>query len=490
MIALSPMASRVARGLRGLLLHLQRSWHWASSQPVSFLPLAPDADWTEQGLGHVVWGYRRLDPRLVAITTQAARLASPTAEGLADDGLGRESGYDFFENGRVSLTDIARAHHRDTARRCAAHPFVFCAIGGGGLRFDGTRSPRSKRVKGLRTMLGLAAAADGTPLGLLGLRLWAHAPKAPRRRRTQSAENAGLWRDVATSAVDALTSAAPDCRLWFQLDVENDTWSPPREAEALAREGHWVTLRARAEEQAAERLDDQSDGEQTGGRFEAPGRALGETTHVIDVPVGPGRTARRAHLTLRFYELAPGASQPGAPRAWAVLAQERQSTTPTGEAPVCWRLLTTCPVEGAEDARRVVDGYGQLWQVEHLHDATRARGATSTSRRLEGRAQPGRSATSSLALAVRVLRLVHLARKRPDQPATAELTSREVRALRERKLSRRAERAALTVGEAVGLLAELGVPFATRAPQTAGYRALTRGLYELRPLVRTIAFGE
>jgi hypothetical protein len=67
-----------------------------------------------------------------------------------------------------------------------------------------------------------------------------------------------------------------------------------------------------------------------------------------------------------------------------------------------------------------------------------------------------------------VLRLLHLARKRPDQPATAELTSREVRTLGERKRPRRAERAALTVGEAVGLLAELGVPIAPRAPPTAG----------------------
>lgn len=51
----------------------------------------------------------------------------------------------------------------------------------------------------------------------------------------------------------------------------------------------------------------------------------------------------------------------------SVLAEEKNP--PKGEAPLCWRLLTSEPVESFEDAMRVVRIYSARWRVEDFHKA-------------------------------------------------------------------------------------------------------------------------
>lgn len=68
---------------------------------------------------------------------------------------------------------------------------------------------------------------------------------------------------------------------------------------------------------------------------------------------------RREPLTVAFFAVpvwlpdGPGAAQP----LWLVVSRGRRGTEP-------WRLLTTEPIHGADDARRIVRVYARRWQVE------------------------------------------------------------------------------------------------------------------------------
>ncbi|HEU4535655.1 MAG TPA: IS4 family transposase [Polyangiaceae bacterium] len=473
------------------------------SPPASPSP-SPDTTWAEQEFGHADLGDRRLTRRLVALAAQAAvRPAGLVSAIFADDARAREAAYDFLENVRVAPAALAAAHHAATARRCAEHPRVFCAVDGSSLQYadaDGARGlgalgPRSKGAKGLKTLLGLALAPDGTPLGVLGTRLWARGPKAARHHHQRALEDkeTRFWHEVLDQAVDALAPVAPACRLWFVLDREGDSWTLLRKAEALADEGHWTTIRAKADRRLVRDPDGADEAEPGGKLFEALARAPVEATYELPVPAGPGRRARTARLTLRFQELTLAVGDKRATRrqparVWVVLVQE-QGPCPAGEAPVCWRLLTTRPVESVEDACQVVDGYGLRWRIEQLHEAMKERGMRLEDSQLQARDHLERFVVLGVALAVRVLRLVYLARERPERPATDELTPREVQALAWRKGLAAAERASLTMGEAVGLLAKLGGHIGPPARRPIGYRVVVRGLCELRPLVQMLAEG-
>jgi len=477
----------------------------ARRPPSAPAPLpSPDLAWAEQEFGHADLGDRRLDRRLVAIAAQAAvRPAGLVSAIFADDERAREAAYDFFENERVDPAAIAAAHHAATARRCAEHPLVFCAVDGSSLAYADARGaralgalgPRAKGGKGLKTLLGLAVAPDGTPLGLLGTRLWARGPKPARHHhaRALADKETRFWHEAIDEAVDALAPVAPACRLWFQLDREGDGWTLLHKAQALEAEGHWVTIRAKADRTLVHDPDGADEAEPGGKLFEALARAPAEATYELGVPAGPGRAARAARVTLRWRELVlavrdkrTGRRHPA--RVWAVLAEE-EGTCPAGEAPLRWRLLTTRPVERLEHACQVVYGYGLRWRVEQLHEAAKERGMRLEDSQLGARDHLERFVVLGLALAVRVLRLVYLARHRPERPATDELTPREVRALGWRKNLSAAELAALTVGKAVELLAKLGGHIGPPAKRPIGYRVLVRGLCELRPLVQMLAEG-
>ena len=112
-------------------------------------------------------------------------------------------------------------------------------------------------------------------------------------------------------------------------------------------------------------------------------------------PASPGKAARKAReavLQARFAAvrvLATANSAANAPAwvdCWAVEAIETQP--PKGCDALHWRLLTTWPVHGAEQALEVLRYYGLRWQIEVMHKVLKSglgieRRARRTGQRLE-----------------------------------------------------------------------------------------------------------
>jgi hypothetical protein len=102
--------------------------------------------------------------------------------------------------------------------------------------------------------------------------------------------------------------------------------------------------------------------------------------------------------------------------------------TPAGDEPVCWRLITTEPIDTPAQVEAIVDAYRARWRVEEFFKALKT-GCAFEKRQLESL----RTLVNALAvfsiIAWRLLVLRSVARTTPQAPATDALTDEQVRVL-------------------------------------------------------------
>jgi hypothetical protein len=100
---------------------------------------------------------------------------------------------------------------------------------------------------------------------------------------------------------------------------------------------------------------------------------------VLDLPARPGkRGARTARMAVRFGRIRirrpQACSDRNAPPELELFAIEvRELNPPPGDA-VCWRLLTTHPVESVEQALTVIGWYRLRWNIEQLFRTLKRQG--------------------------------------------------------------------------------------------------------------------
>ena len=466
-------------------------------------PAAPDWTWAEQEFGHAQLGDTRRTQRLVRIAAQASHQPAATvAQIFANAPDERQTAYDFFENEDVPAFQIARAHHQATARRSLGERFVFLAVDGGSLQYDDPEGERGmgrigtnkNGAKGLKTMLGLAISPQGVPLGLLGQAFWTrdNNKRKPHASRPISDKETRYWHDVISQAQSTLDEVAPDVVLWPQLDREGDSWSLILDAVENAQT-RWITVRARCDRKLVSDPDGEDQTEPGGKLRAALESQTVQATWELDVIAGSHRKGRRAHMTLRWREVTlllrdPRTGRQFAAPIYALLARE-EGTTPPGEKPIEWLLLTTHAIENAREAFLVLFGYSQRWRIEQLHAAIKDRGCRLEECQMEERSHVERFVTVMLAVGVRLVRLSYLYRVQPEQPATIELTENELQALLWSHGYAPDQWRELTIDEAVVLLGLLGGHIGNPDKRPIGFKILTRGLRELRPVVRLIRMG-
>jgi Transposase DDE domain len=117
-----------------------------------------------------------------------------------------------------------------------------------------------------------------------------------------------------------------------------------------------------------------------GGRLFPTLAALPETyRYLLNLPARPGkRDARTAYMSVRFGRIRirrpQACSDRNAPPEIELYAIEvRELNPPPGDA-VCWRLLTTHPVESVEQALAVIGWYRLRWNIEQLFRTLKRQG--------------------------------------------------------------------------------------------------------------------
>jgi hypothetical protein len=460
--------------------------------------------WARQEFGHARLGHARRTERAVAL---AARLCQRPAAQLTRVCAGRpaeqQAAYEFLDNDAVSAGALRESIARATARRAGGAPSVFVPVDATSLNLAqtdehndfGPVGPRSKPGRGVHLMNAIAIAADGVPLGLCAQVAWVRTkpPSRSHKQRTTAAKETKYWTEALAQAVYAFAEEAPGLRPWFQLDRGGDAWPVLLEAHERAPEAY-LTVRAAQDRRLWQDADGaEEEGEGGGKLWAALGAEPPWLAYELEVEGAPGRRARTARLelrarpvTVRAFDKVRRKAEPIA--LWAVLVRELAASAPAGERPLEWMLLTTYPVESAEDACRVVFGYAQRWRVEQFHRALKTGGTDAEAIALRTTARVERWVALHSAVAMRLVRLSYLGRQRPEVPASEELSEAEERAVCVSVGWRRPGRG-LSVGQAVVALAALGGYVGKSSGGPPGFEVLGRGLQTIATLARALEAG-
>lgn len=457
--------------------------------------------WAEEQFGSARLGDARRTSRFVRMVARAAENPSGKLSEVFTSPRELDAAYDFVERDQTSVKRLEEAVGRATALECVGPGHVLVAVDGSSANVvDGTGRKGLGRIgtdaagaRGLKVITALAVGAEGVPIGLLGQSWWAR-PQAPKRSQKQKRSARGrkkpeqketrYWLETIEDAAARLQDV--EALGWFQLDREADAWPTLL---SLSQTGHWFTVRS-----AWDRvLQSTGRDKQYLRAHMAASRAIG--SYELDVPASGARRARQAHMvmhaaevTLRLRDKRTGKLKPLRVR---VVWVHEQGTTPAGEKPLDWMLLTNAPIDSVDAIRQVVLGYSMRWRIEEFHKTWKSGACNVELTQLRSRNAIIRWATILAVVAVRIERLKRLARTEPERAASEELTPVEIDVLlalkrRQKKRTESVPDGVPTIGQAVRWLADIGGYTGKSSGGPPGSITIRRGLDRLTMAVEGV----
>lgn len=448
--------------------------------------------WAREEFGHAELGDQRRRARLIEMAAQAARSPHGKVTAVFGQSAAREAAFRFVESEQFSHRALLAAASVATARRAAAHRFVYVAADETGLQITDQSGrgfgPLCGKAKGTgaHAMSALAISPEGVPLGLAAMEIWTRsADKVPNYKQDQrpvEERETRFWLEVLTDASTVLSEHAPETLPWFQLDRGGDSAT--------------VLLKA-AELSVAFTIRSSHDRRTVGARRErlhaklAACAVLG--TYSLQVRANSKRSAREAQIEVRACPVAlalPLGLLGRGPFAelniWAVEAREVGTDAPLNE-PIVWRLLTSHVVSSYATAREVIDGYAMRWRVEEFHLAWKTGTCRIESSRLRTLEHFAKWATILATVAVRAQRLKTISRETPDLPAAVEFSRDEIDAvIALRKPKGVTFGATPSIGEVVRWIADIGGYTGKSSGGPPGVRIISRALLDVQAAAAAI----
>jgi hypothetical protein len=450
-----------------------------------------DQAWAFEQFSAAEFGDRRRRVRAVSMLRRA--LASPSGRltEVFKENAELQGAYDFVQ-GVVSpaalVTSIAAAtcSQLDDAQR------TYVVVDGTSLSLTdraqtkgfGSLGKRKLPTRGLKVIDALAVSEEGVPVGLLDLQWWARGAKSRLSRydrRQRGLTETHHWVEAIDAAAQRIEIHAPSCSPCFVIDREGDNAEILRAVERHATSRYIVRA-------AQNRPIVRPNGKRRLLRAHlAAQRIVG--TRVVDVPAGPGRSARRAVLDLRVarvtLDLPDRANRKRVTfETNVVWAVERRP--PRTEKRLDWMLLTNESIDSREAADRVLDGYCLRWRVEDFHRTWKSGRCNVEETQLRSKEHVVRWATLLAAVATRVEQLKHLARTNPEAPASVAFKDVEIQALIAAKRHFRSRPDTIpdgmpTLAQAVRWVADLGGYTGKSSGGPPGSITIARGLEYLAP---------
>jgi len=344
----------------------------------------------------------------------------------------------------------------------------------------------------------LADEDSGVALGLYGSKIWTRDPEAKSRSHQKTpfeAKESCRWHQGYVQAC-ALAADMPARQVLYVGDRESDIYEIFVERAGRLDAGEAAadlvlrTGRDRALIEKGEHLFEQVRNAPELGCFELkisantrrkkvtlPGK--GKTSRMVE------RTARTTKLTIRAATVtfrAPHRNFGGKlPAVEMNVVLVREVDPPEGQEPIEWILLTTLPIEGLEQAWRVVQAYAKRWLIEEFHRILK-----SGCRVEDIQLRKGHALLCAVALymivAWRILYLRDLSRGVPELPCTLFFSEAEWRAacIIQRKP---VGTSPPSLKDVVELLGKIGGHMGRKNDPPPGPECLWKGLEKLRQYV-------
>jgi hypothetical protein len=455
-------------------------------------------DWAFGVFGHAEIEDKRWGRRLVQMASRAARRpAGRVTEAFSNDAE-RQGAYGLLESEAVSADQVASPMFVACARQSEGEPFVYCAVDGTSLTLTdtgrtkgfGSIGSRAAGGQGIKVINAMVLSPEGIPIGVSSQRWWVRPPRRRKEHREAlrpEEKETRHWLDAIEQTRQVMQEHAPGTRCWFQLDREGDAWPILKQA---GLDGQWFTVRS-----SHNRRVILPDGKRSTLRAllaEQPVLA----TDSLEVRGAPKRQARIAKMELRAcqatLEIRDKRTAKRSLMTVNVVQALERGTTPAGEKPIRWILLTNVPIETLQEVRGVVTGYSMRWRIEEFHRAWKSGACRVEETQLRSPSAVIKWATILTAVAIRVERIKQLARETPERPATDEFSALEIRAAALLRFEKSAQAQLLanpnpSVREVALWIAKIGGYTGTASSKNPpGSVTLARGLKELRVAVRTL----
>jgi hypothetical protein len=439
-------------------------------------------EWVETEMETLDLGDPRRNQRVKRMIAQFSANPEASIPKACGNQADTKAAYRALGSVEVSAEAIRLAHARATVERMRGLKRAFVMQDTMTLSFNtcpetqGLGPVGKAGTHGLLVHSGLAVTPEGLPLGILHQDVWAReeeeGKRKTRRKRLVEEKESFRWLEM----VDAVESLLPkDLEVWVVGDREADIFelfAMPRRA------GLHLVVRATHDRKVqgaeAQYLHQAVEG--------AP--VLGEME--VAVPRSRKRKERTAKLSVQActLRLVPPRNHLGrgdlSPVEVSVVRVRETETTPEGEEPVEWMIVTTVPVSTLADAVEVVEAYAQRWKVERYHYVLKS-GCQIEKLQLESADRIERALSIYNAVAWRLLYMTYVARIAPELPCTAVLEDEEWKALIVVGSKRPVPvpEKAPTVREAVRLVAMLGGFLGRKGDGEPGIQSIWTGFRRL-----------
>lgn len=344
-----------------------------------------------------------------------------------------KAAYRLFDHERVGPQAVLEPHYAGSEQRLGDHPLVLCIQDTtelddtGKSDIEGLGPLNYETRRGLYLHPTLAVTPERVALGVLDAWSWAREPgslgqdKDPHR--PIEAKESLRWRE-GYQRVGELQARVPATRLVYTADREADIYEVFAER-YLAQQAQlpWAEWLIRSEHDRK-----LSDGRNL---WEAAAAAPVLTQVEFDMPATDKRTARHIVQTLqavRVTRKAPYRGGQALPDVEVTALLANEVNPPAGEAPITWLLLTSVPVDTAEQAVEVLQWYLCRWQIEVFFRILKS-GCKVEELQLEHIERLEPALAFYLIIAWRVLYLTMLGRTCPELPCNVVFADEEWQAV-------------------------------------------------------------
>lgn len=395
-----------------------------------------------------------------------------------------QAAYRFWSNNQVKASQIIASQRTAVSGRVAAAGEVVLAVQDTSDLNFGTNRKQARGLgfinktvqQGIKVHSCLAVSQTGVVLGLLDQFTWTRAERTGKRadykKKPTAQKESQRWLDTMSVAE---TSVPADVQVVHVGDREADLYDFFVAAQTLQTQ---VLIRAVQNRKVQHELD-----------YLLPtiNQAPVLATRQIELKRQPERPARTAQVQLRAMSvtLEVPAQHPQrqefTPITLNVLLVE-EIDPPQGETAIHWLLLTSLPIDTAEQAWQCVTWYTYRWCIERFHYVLKQGCQIEALQLSQGSRLCKALATYSI-VACRLLRLMETARQQPEQPCTTILNSPEWRLLQRKFQPKSRSRKPPTLAQVMIWIAQLGGFLARKGDGHPGIKTLWRGLSKLHDLL-------
>lgn len=375
----------------------------------------------------IEFGDKRLNQRGVSILESLAANPEASINASIESWGDTLAAYRFFRNVNVRPEEILRPHREATERRLREHPVVLVVQDT--TEFDFTAHPpedaqylEAEHRFGLYDHTHLAITPEKLCLGVVGSEQFDRAAETlgkGRARKSLPIEEKESFRWLTGYRLACeLQQNSGATQIVGVADCEADIYEIFVEVQQHSNPADFI-IRARENRCTPER-DPQHAGRVFYKVLDKLAEAPVRVRRTIDLPQTPKRKARQADLELRAItiEIKPPDSRSHLPTVFQQFVLVREVNGPGDKTEVSWLLMTSLPIESAEDILRIVDYYVARWTVE-IYFRVLKTGCRVERIQLETLHRLKNCLAFYKIIAWRILYLTYLNRTTPELPCTA-----------------------------------------------------------------------